>query len=150
MAATLTNVMMQTHAMDPANAVPRAGPAFQTDSEHNFNELVSTELKSSVEAKSAKARAQARWKMLRNVIHKLEFPKIQITDDRLAAMKRIAQNATLDPIGRAEISSEWLLQLQDFWCGPSLPIKTVFSSACHHLFHFTLCTGSSLPKPDSA
>jgi hypothetical protein len=128
MAATLTNVMMQTHALDPvdvANVLPRAGLVLQNDTENDFNKTISDELKSSVEAKSAKARAQSRWKMLRNVIHKLEFPKIQISEGRLAAVTRSAQNATLDPTCRAEISSEWLLRLQDFWCGPPLLFKTV-------------------------
>jgi hypothetical protein len=113
MAATFTTILSQAHTLDPLDSSHVDSKAHESDNE--LQETVSNCLKSSVESKSAKSRARLRWQMLRNLIHRLEFPKIVLTEERLASLKRNAPKIEPKPSNGAEISSEWLLQLQDFW-----------------------------------
>ena len=95
------------------------------------------DLKSTVEAKSAKARAQARWRMLRSLVHNLEFPKFKISDDSLRIMNWNVPKLEGEFLSRPVITTEWVSQLQDFWYGspalPKLACFTLISSLLPHI-----------------
>ena len=89
----------------------------EDDLKHHF----SGESKSSVESKNAKARARACWKMLRSVVRNLQFPRIKIAEEKLVEFSRnIPQlESSGSRQSRSDLSSDWLSQLQDFWCPAS-------------------------------
>ncbi len=129
MASTLTSIMSTTRAFDPNDAgLGQASSALGLDSAIDSKEALD-ELRQSVEAKSAKALARARWKKLRNVIHGLEFPKIHVNEDKLASLRLNAQKVKADSTHTVEVSREWLLQLQDFWSRPPAPPESFFKCA---------------------
>jgi hypothetical protein len=126
MASTLTSIISKTRAFDPNEAgLGHASSALGLDSAIDSKETLD-ELRQSVEAKSAKALARARWKKLRNVIHGLEFPKIHVNEDKLASLRLNAQKVKADSTHAVEVSREWLLQLQDFWSRPPAPPESFF------------------------
>jgi hypothetical protein len=70
---------------------------------------------------SAKARARMYWKMLRTVIRNLEFPRIVIAEEKLVEFKRrVPKLESSSSFHKNDLSSDWLSQLQDFWCGPHI------------------------------
>ena len=120
MAATFTTIGSQAFAaLDETDKSVRNPELHAKMRHHNETSAViadfSTDFKSSVEAKSAKARAHARWKMLRSLVHKLEFPKIKIADDKLRSLKRNLPKLEGEFLSRPVISMDWVSQLQDFW-----------------------------------
>jgi hypothetical protein len=116
MAATLTTIMAQTAVPNLRAEVEHdVHPAVKSD----LNAHLESGLKSSVETKNCKVRARARWKMLRNVVLNMEFPTVKFAEERIAGLKRNVPKLETDSSVRPDISSEWVLQLQDFWFGPS-------------------------------
>jgi hypothetical protein len=120
MAATLTTIMAQTTV---PNIRVEADNDVRVHDKSDLNSYLGSGLKSSVEIKNSKVRARARWKMLRNVILNIEFPKVKFAEERVAGLKRNVPKLEADSLARPDISSEWVLQLQDFWFGPSFLFK---------------------------
>ena len=103
------------------NAAQHAGllsGMLPTVQENDFKHHFSGESISSVESKNAKARARACWKLLRSVVRNLQFPRIKIAEEKLVEFSRNVPQ--LESSGsrqsRSDLSSDWLSQLQDFWC----------------------------------
>jgi hypothetical protein len=142
MAATFTTIMSQTATV----AAPRAEAGNVREAEADlfsnapiadFNSSLGG-LKSSVEAKNSKARARSHWKMLRNLICNVEFPKVKVAEERMAVFKRNVPILESDSsFVRQDFSSEWVLQLQDFWFEPSFLPNPVVSIACYPCSHLT-------------
>lgn len=127
MAATLTTILAQT-------AVPNVRAEAENDvhvaEKSDLNSYLGGGLKSSVESKNGKVRARARWKMLRNVILNVDLPKVKIADERMAGFKRNVPKLETDSLVRPDISSQWVLQLQDFWFVPLFLPKSTTSTVC--------------------
>ncbi len=121
MAATFTTLGSQAFAAHEETERMVRNPDF-SGRLHNEPTAVAADfgidLKTSVEAKSAKARAQARWRMLRSVVHTLEFPRIKMSEDVLKRLK--GHVPVLDGeflSSKPVISPDWVSHLQDFWFG---------------------------------
>ena len=123
--ATIRSITANTHenqwnASDD-NAAQQAGrlsDMLPTVQENDLKNHVNSESKSSVESKNAKARARACWKMLRSVVRNLQFPRIKIAEEKLVQFSRNVPQLESSGSHKSDLSSDWLSQLQDFWCAP--------------------------------
>jgi hypothetical protein len=119
--ATIRSITANTHENQDHYAAQHAGrlsDMLPTVQENDLKNHVNSESKSSVESKNAKARARACWKMLRSVVRNLQFPRIKIAEEKLVEFSRNVPQLESSGFYKTDLSSDWLSQLQDFWCAP--------------------------------
>jgi hypothetical protein len=121
--ATIRSITVNTHENqwnapddNDAQQAGRLTDMLPTVQENDLNHHISGESKSSVESKNAKARARASWKMLRSVVRNLQFPRIKIAEEKLVQFSRNVPQLESSGSHKSDLSSDWLSQLQDFWC----------------------------------